>query len=475
MPASSLLPRNPWCSPTSSADMGERRAPARVRDMTEGSPLRLILAFAVPLFIGNIFQQVYSMVDTMVVGYHLGDSAIAAIGATSSLYSLVINFAGGLNNGYGIVVTQRFGSHNRKEMKQAIAGMMLLDVVVTLLLTVLSLTFLRPLMGFMNTPDALFDQSYAYISVICGGMLATMGYNMFASILRAMGNSRSPLYFLILSCLLNIVLDVLFVVVFEWGISGAAIATVLAQLVSAISCGIFVLSNYREFLPGREDFQVPMSMISTLLSTGFSMALMSSLVDGGSVIFQRANNVLGETFITAHAASRKILMIMLQPQATIAVATSTFVGQNWGAKNADRVQTGLKRSLGLELAWGLLGTALVWLFGSGLVRFTTGTSDPKIIQSAVLSLRIHFSMFPFLGVLFCLRNAMQAMGQKLVPVLSSCIELAMKILSANLLIPNLGFLGTCITEPITWVLMVLFLTVVYLHRRKTLFAALQTA
>lgn len=453
--------------------MAERHAPARVRDMTEGSPLRLILAFAVPLFIGNIFQQIYSMVDTMVVGYHLGDSAIAAIGATSSLYSLVINFAGGLNNGYGIVVTQRFGSHDRKEMKQAIAGMMLLDVVVTLLLTILSLTFLRPLMRFMNTPEALFDQSYAYISVICGGMLATMGYNMFASILRAMGNSRSPLYFLILSCILNIVLDLLFVVVFEWGISGAAIATVLAQLVSAVACGIFVLRNYREYLPGREDFRVPMSMISTLLSTGFSMALMSSLVDGGSVIFQRANNMLGEVFITAHAAARKILVIMLQPLATIAVATSTFVGQNWGAKNGTRVQTGLKHSLALELGWGLFGAAFVWLFGSGLVRFTTGTSDPEIIQSAVLSLRIQFSLFPFLGVLFCLRNAMQAMGQKLVPVLSSCIELTMKILSANLLIPSLGFLGTCVTEPSTWVLMALFLTVVYLSKRKKLFASLQ--
>lgn len=475
MPVSSPLPRSRWYSPTLFADMAEKRAPARVRDMTEGSPLRLILAFAVPLFIGNIFQQVYSMVDTMVVGYHLGDSAIAAIGATSSLYSLVINFAGGLNNGYGIVVTQRFGSHDRKEMKQAIAGMMLLDVVVTLLLTALSLAFLRPLMRFMNTPEALFDQSYAYISVICGGMLATMGYNMFASILRAMGNSRSPLYFLILSCILNIGLDLLFVVVFEWGISGGAIATVLAQLVSAVACGIFVLSNYRDYLPGREDFRVPMSMLSTLFSTGFSMALMSSLVDGGSVIFQRANNVLGEIYITAHAAARKILVIMLQPQATIAVATSTFVGQNWGAKNGTRVQAGLKRSLVLELGWGLFGAAFVWLFGSWLVRFTTGTSDPEIIRNTVLSLRIQFTLFPFLGVLFCLRNAMQAMGQKIVPVLSSCIELAMKILSANLLIPTLGFLGTCVTEPCTWVLMVVFLFIVYLSKRKKLFAALQTA
>lgn len=444
----------------------------RVRDMTEGNPLRLILAFAVPLFIGNIFQQVYSMVDTMVVGYHLGDPAIAAIGATYSLYSLVINFAGGLNNGYGIIVTQRFGAHSQKEMKQAIAGMMVLNTAAALVLTTLALTFLKPLMRFMNTPDSIFSQSYSYISIIYAGMIATIGYNMFAAILRAMGNSRSPLYFLIVSAILNILLDLLLVVAFDMGVAGAALATVLAQLVSALSCGIYLFRNYREYLPKREDFRIPGTILSALFSTGISMALMSSLVDGGSVIFQRANNVLGETYITAYTASRKLLIIMLQPQATIAVAASTFVGQNWGAGKAERIQAGLKQSLLLELAWGLFGTVFIWTLGSLLIRFTTGTSDPVIIEKAVLSLRIHFAMFPFLGLLFCIRHSMQAMGQKLAPVLSSCIELGMKILSASVLIPTFGFLGTCITEPITWVLMVVFLMIVYLTKRKKLFKSL---
>lgn len=442
--------------------------------MTAGDPARLILMFAIPLFIGNIFQQVYSMVDTMVVGYHLGDSAIAAIGATSSLYSLIINFAGGLNSGYGIVVTQRFGAHDRKAMKQAIAGMILLDGAVSITLSVLALTFLRPLMGFMNTPEAIFDQAHQYISVIAAGILATVCYNMFAAILRAMGNSRSPLYFLILSSLLNVVLDVLFVMVLELGVGGAAFATVLAQGVSALACGIYTWRNYREYLPEKEDFRVPKAMLGNLFSTGIAMALMSSLVDLGSVIFQRANNVLGEIFITAHAASRKILMIMLQPQITIAVATSTFIGQNWGAKKGERIQTGLKQAIWTELLWGFFASSLVYLLGAQLVRFTTGSSDPEMIGHAVLSLRIHFAMSPVLGVLFVLRNAMQSMGQKLVPVLSSCIELGMKILSASILIPRLGFLGTCMTEPITWGPMVLFLMSFYLTQRKKLFAPLYT-
>lgn len=449
-----------------------RRAPA-VLDMTQGKPLGLILRFAVPLFIGNFFQQLNSMADTMVVGHHLGDQALAAIGATASLFSLIINFAGGLNNGYGIIVTQRFGSHDTRQMKQAIAGMLVLNGAAALILTALALVFLKPLMVFMNTPAAVFDQAYGYMVIIFAGMAATMGYNLFAAILRAFGNSRSPLYFLILSSLLNIALDILFVMVFSMGIGGAALATVLAQAVSALLCGGYVLRNYREYLPGKADFRVSGDTLRSLFTMGISMALMSSLVDLGSVFFIRANNMLGEAMITAYAAGRKLLIIMIQPQATIAAANSTFIAQNWGARKPDRIRTALRQSLLLELGWSFFASAVIFLFGAGLIRLTTGTEDAQIISGAVTSLRIHFAMFPVLGLLFCIRTALQAMGQKLAPVLSSGIELGMKILSANLFIPRLGFLGTCITEPITWGLMVLFLSVVYLCRRKALFASLE--
>lgn len=450
--------------------MNAKKNQARVLVMTEGNALGLILRFAIPLFIGNIFQQVYNMVDTMVVGYHLGDQAIAAIGATSSLYSLVVNFAGGLNNGYGIIVTQRFGAHDKVEMKRAIAGMILLDIGIALTLSVVAISCLPWLMKFMNTPEAIFDQAHIYIAIIYGGLVVTVGYNMFAAILRAMGNSRSPLYFLILSSFLNIGLDLLFVVVFEWGIAGAAIATILAQCVSAVSCGIYTFRNYREYMPAKEDFKVPGRMLLDLFSTGFAVALMSCVVDMGNVLYQRANNLLGETIIAAHAASRKIITIMLQPLATLAFANSTFAGQNWGAKKYDRIQSSLKQVLLLEIGWGVIAAILIFLFGAQLVRFTTGTSDPEIISNAVMSLRIHLSMFPVLGVLFCVRHTMQSIGQKIAPVLSSCIELAMKIFSSSYLIPRLGFLGTCITEPITWCLMVIFLMTVYLSRRKKIFA-----
>jgi len=440
----------------------------RVRDMTQGSPIRLIIAFAIPLFIGNIFQQVYSMVDTMVVGYHLGDTGIAAIGATAALYSLLINFANGLNNGYGIIVTQRFGAHDWKKMRQAIAGMMILDAVICLSLTAVAVVFLRPLMVFLNTPDSVFDMAYTYIRIICLGIVTTIGYNMFASILRAMGNSRTPLYFLIFSSFLNIALDILFVAGFKLGIAGAAVATVLAQAVSAILCGIYVLRNYAEYLPRKEDFRVPVEMLKTLFSTGISMALMSCLVDCGSVIFSRANNLLGESYIAAHAAARKLLMMMIQPKASLSVANSTFVGQNWGAKKYDRIRETLRKVLLIEVLWGIFAAAVIYLFGGALVRFTTGTNDGDMIGYAVMSLRIHFATFPFLGVVFVMRHTLQAMGYKVIPICSSCIELGTKFLAASWLIPKIGFLGTCITEPVTWVIMAVFLVTFYLKKGSRL-------
>ena len=436
----------------------------RVRDMTQGSPIRLIIAFAIPLFIGNIFQQVYSMVDTMVVGYHLGDTGIAAIGATAALYSLLINFANGLNNGYGIIVTQRFGAHDWKKMRQAIAGMMILDAAICLSLTAVAVVFLRPLMAFLNTPDSIFDMAYTYIRIICLGIVTTIGYNMFASILRAMGNSRTPLYFLIFSSFLNIALDILFVAGFELGIAGAAAATVLAQAVSAILCGIYVLRNYAEYLPRKEDFRVPVEMLKILCSTGISMALMSCLVDCGSVIFSRANNLLGESYIAAHAAARKLLMMMIQPQASLSLANSTFVGQNWGAKKYDRIRETLRKVLLIEVLWGIFAAAVIYLFGGTLVRFTTGTNDADMISHAVMSLRIHFATFPFLGVVFVMRHTLQAMGYKVIPICSSCIELGTKFLAASWLIPKIGFLGTCITEPVTWVIMAAFLVTFFLKK-----------
>ena len=439
---------------------------AAVLDMTQGNAVKMILTFAIPLFIGNIFQQVYSMVDTMVAGYCLGDQAIAAIGATSSLYGLVIDLAWGLNSGFSLVVTQAFGAHDQGKLRKAIGGMMVLDGVITAVLTVLALLFLSPLMRLMNTPDSIFNQAYSYMAVIFAGMLATICYNMFAGILRAFGNSKTPLYFLIFSSLLNIALDLLFVAVFRMGVGGAALATIVSQAVSGILTGVYVYRTYREMMPKREDFRLEKKLTKELLSTGSAMAFMYSVISLGSVMFQGATNALGEGVIAAHTAARRIINILMQPLSTIMDASGTFVAQNWGAQKKRRIKETLRKVMAVEVAWGLFACLIVYLFGRTIIQFTTGTQNVDILDNAVLSLRIHFPFFPVLGVLLAMRVSMQSMGQKIAPVISSVIELCMKALSALWLIPAFGFVGTCVTEPITWVIMTAFLMVVYFVKTR---------
>lgn len=430
-------------------------------DMTQGNPVRHILVFAIPLFIGNIFQQVYNIVDTMVAGYNLGDSTIAAIGATSSLYGLLVNFAGGLNSGFGIVVARNFGAKDSRKLKSSIAAMVTLNTVITVLVSVAALVFLRPLMRGLNVPGTIFEEAYDYIVVIVAGMIATILYNMCAGILRAVGNSRTPLYFLILSSVLNLVLDVLFIMGLGWGVQGAAAATVIAESISALLAGGYILRHYRDILPRRQHFRFEGAFLREMLGTGFSMAVMLCVVDLGSVLYQRAINGLGDNLIVAHTAARKIIGILMMPLASIATANSTFVSQNFGARQYGRIEKSIRKVIGMEVCWGVLSCILVYIFGSLAVRFLTNTKDAEVIGNAVLSIRIHFICYPALGVLLALRTSLQAMGSKFVPVISSGFELAGKVAAGFVLIPAFGYIWVCLTEPVIWVVCMAFLIAVF--------------
>lgn len=434
-------------------------------DMTKGKPIRLILAFAIPLFIGNIFQQIYNIADTMIAGYNLGDSAIAAIGATSSVFSLLMNFASGLNSGYGIVVAQAFGAKDSDRLKKSIAVMLVLDLVITLILTVFSLLFLTPLLQLINIPDRIFTDAYAYIAIIIAGMLATILYNMLAGIMRAVGNSKTPLYFLILSCIINLSLDCLFIMGLGWGVQGAAAATVIAESSSAIFSGIYVIRKYREILPGKKHFHLEVPLLKEMVSAGFAMALMLCVVDIGSVVYQRAINELGEMLIVAHTAARKLIGIMMMPLASIATAFSTFTSQNWGAGKTERIRQTLKKVMAMEVGWGLFSCLAIFLLGGTAVQMLTGTTDSQVIDNAVVSLRLHFLCYPALGILLALRTSLQAIGQKIIPVIASSFELLVKVLAGIWLIPMLGYLCVCLTEPIIWNVCMLFLIISYCKQR----------
>lgn len=430
-------------------------------DMTEGKPVKLILKFAIPLFIGMLFQQVYNITDTMIVGYGLGENAVAAVGATSALYSVLINFANGLNSGYGIIISRAFGGKDWKKLRQGFAAMVILDVGITLVLTLVSLILLKPLLFWLDTPTEIFGQAYQYIAIILAGMITTIAYNMGAGFLRAVGNSRIPLYFLIVSCGLNIIMDLLFVLAFRMGVKGAAIATVIAQAISAWLCLSYIAKKYREFLPQKGEWKLSPALTGEMLSTGLSMGLMLSVFSIGSVFLQKAVNLLDEAIITAHTASRKVYELLMMPLATLSSANATFVGQNYGAKKHDRIYKALRQVMGMELLWSAVSVLVAWLMGGFLVQILIGTKDSFIIDNAVLNLRVCTLFFFPLGTLLVLRNTMQPMGYKISPVISSGIELGFKAVFSYAVVPQMGYLGVVITEPVIWVVCAIYLACVF--------------
>lgn len=420
------------------------------RDMTLGNPLRLILGFAIPLFLSNLLQQAYNIGDMMVTGYNLGDSAIAAIGATSSFYSLLVNFCWGLNGGYGIVVAQCFGSHDRARLRRSVAAMLVLNVVGAVVLTVTSLVTLRPAMAFLNTPPEIFDAAYSYVLIVCAGLFATLFYNALAGFLRAIGNSVAPLWFLLASCLVNLGLDLVLIAGLGFGIRASALTNVFGQLLATILCARYIWHHHKDLLPGREDFAFEGRLYFDMLTQGLSMAAMNCIYAVGSVILQRAINALGNTIIAAHASAQRVVMVLMMPLGTIASATSTFVGQNWGARKLDRIKEALAKSLALEVGWGIIACALVFALAEPMVVALTSTTDTGVLANAVMNLHVNFVFFPALGVLLCLRMAMQSMGHKIAPLFSSSLELVIKVASSLWVIPVHGYLAASFTEPITW-------------------------
>ena len=430
-------------------------------DMTSGNPIKKILLFAIPLFIGTMFQQVYNLVDTMIAGHNLGDSAVAAIGATSALYAVIIYFASGLNSGYGIIISRAYGEKNLPKLRKAVATMMVLDGAITAVLTAIVLPLLKVLLQVLDTPEDIFEDAYSYIFIIFAGMIVTIAYNMCAGFLQAVGNSRIPLYFLIVSCVINAGLDWLFIAKLSMGVQGAAYSTMIATFISAAACFVCIVVKFKEFLPGREDFRLEKGLTSEMLSTGLSMALMGSVFAFGSIILQRAINGLGTTLITAHTASRKAYEFLMMPMSTIATATATFVSQNFGAGKTDRITSTIKKVMGIELVWSVFSFAVAFFGGSTIIRMMLGTSDSSVISNGNMNLTVSTLMFFPLAVLLVMRVSMQSMGYKVFPVISSSIELVIKIIAAEVIIPAKGYMAVVFTEPVAWVLCALFLVMVY--------------
>lgn len=434
----------------------------RMVDMTVGSPLRLILTFAIPMFMGNIFQQLYNIVDTMIAGYALGDDVIAAISSTTQFSFLLIGFANGMNSGFGMLIARAFGNKEPEKVKHTVAMAFILNTVTTIIFTTIAVSLMRNMLYVLETPTEIFDDAYAYAIIIVAGLCSNLFFNMGAGLMSAVGNSIKPLVFLIISCFMNIGLDIVFVVVFDWEVAGLALATVIAQGASAFMCHAYVFKNYPELVPSKEHFKIDWKYLFDMFGTGLAMGFTSSIYAIGSVAMQRSINMLGTTYITANASARKLLSLGMQPLSTSASATATYAAQNYGAGKLDRVTKGFKQIILIGFAWTAVSTVFIYFAAPFLVKFMTGTTNAEIVANAHMFLKLNYPFYLALGPLFVLRLGLQALGVKIMPVISSLIELFGKLVAAAWFVPNFGFVAVCLTEPVLWVACAIWLAFSYM-------------
>lgn len=457
-----------------------------MKDLTNGRPVKLIVLFALPIFLGNIFQQMYSLADIIIIGQNLGNNSIAAVGATTPVVSLMFNIINGSITGFAIIVAKNFGAGDHDEMRRTIARMTVFAGSITAVIIVAATVFVEPLLHALDVSEEIFAEARSYLFIVACGLVVTLLYNFEAGILRAVGDSVIPLVILILSTFLNIGLDLLMVIVFKMGVVGAALATVTAQAISAAVCLVYLIKRRPFLLVGKKDFVFTAHSTAELLSAGFGMALMYSIVDIGSIVLQNGINGFREDMITAHTAARKIFSLLMMPYSSISATLVTYCSQNLGARKYSRIRKGIKDCMLIMLAWTTLAIALVFLGGHALVgMIVTDTDTPTgaaIADTAVLYLKWAVVFFYFLAVLLGLRSALQGLGKSLVPIICSVIELTWKIVTVVFMIPLFGgkngtvggtaeqiggYFGVVISEPIIWTVcavMIAIITAVTLYR-----------
>ena len=398
----------------------------------------------------------------------MGDNALVAIGASSTVNSLVLSFAWGLNGGFGIIIAQCFGAKDFKKLKKSVAISLSINVLFSLIVCIFGIFMSRPMLQALNTPAARLNEANSYISVILVFIIVPMLYNLEAVILRSLGDSKTPLYFLIFSSVLNIILDYVLIKFTQMGVKGAAVATVLAQLLSVILCFVVILKNFKIIRLKKNDFHFSASLFKNMMSAGMAMAVMNSIFSIGSIIMQGSINALGEDVIAAHLGSRKVAEMFMQPLVTIGTACSTFVGQNYGALKIGRIKASIKYSTIYSLIWSVFTFFILWFFGGQIARLVTGSASQVVFDNTQMYLRINAPFYFVLGLLFTLRFSIQSVDRKMPPIISSSMELASKIAAAYLFIPLWGYLGACIAEPLSWTLGAIYLLFVFKKEFKRL-------
>lgn len=441
-----------------------------VHDMTRGKPLKLLITFAIPLLIGNFFQQLYNMVDTIIVGQFLGKEALAAVGSTGAVTFLIIGFINGVAEGACIPIAQYFGAGDKENLRKCVGNIVYVYLSVVSVLTVVALVFNRPLLLLMQTPENIIDGAADYLTYMYAGMFATMLYNILAGLLRALGDSRSPLYFLIISAFLNVGLDIFFIVVVPLGVAGAAIATVISQLVSGILCIFYIKKKCPELFPSREELKFRWRFVKKMLFMGLPVALQYSITAIGSVVLQTAVNTLGSDAVAAMTVAGKIQNIVWMIMNSIGVALANYCGQNIGAGNVLRVRHGVRTAMIANFCvTAILGVTL-FNFGSYVSVLFIDASETAVISLVDEYIKINAVFYIFLSLIATFRNSIQGMGYSVPAMTAGVFELVGRTSIAFIFVGTYGYTAACIASPMAWILADILLIPLYIwvirHTRR---------
>ncbi len=433
------------------------------KDMTKGSPMKLILGFAVPLLCGLLFQQFYSMVDAVIVGKYLGVEALAAVGATGSVNFLIIGFCMGVCNGFAIPIAQEFGAGHEKNLHKYVANSVWLSLIFAVVMTILVVILCRPILQLMRTPENIIDGSYAYIVIIFAGIPVVYLYNMTAAVIRSLGDSRTPVFFLVMAALLNIVLDLLFIIVIPMGVAGAAVATVISQAVAGLCCLIYMRRKFSILKLTREEWRWDGFCASKLCGMGIPMGLQYSITAIGSVILQSAVNSIGSDAVASVTAANKLAMLIMCPFDAMGSTMATYGGQNVGAGQLERVDQGLKSCSLLGLLYSLVAVGIVYAAGNKMLLLFLDAGESAILSNATMFMRTTVLFYFPLALVNIVRFLIQGMGYSKLAVFAGAFEMLARGLAGFVLVPRFGFHAVCYANPLAWIFADNFLIPAYFY------------
>ena len=442
-----------------------------ITDMTKGSPLKHILLFSVPLLIGNVFQQLYNIADLVIVGRTLGVESFAAVGAVAPLFFLITFIIVGLTNGFAVVTGQRFGAKDIKGVRNSVVISTILSVIVTFIFSSIFALSMNYILKWMNVPDNIYHNAFWYVEIIIIGLIATTMYNMLASIIRALGDSKTPLYFLIIASLINIILALIFIIVFHMGVPGSAIAVILSQGISVILCTIFIKYKFPILRIHRNEWFIKFDKdfydsAYEHLKIGVPMAVQFSILGISILIIQSVCNSFGSNVIATMTAALRIEQIATLPMMSFGVALAAYVAQNFGARKFKRIRLGVIKTSTINIALSIVMAFVMRFWGTNIIGAFIGTATKEIINIAHSYLLISTIFYFFLGQIFIYRNALQGMGETVFPLLSSIAELVMRAFTAVYLAIKFGYIGMFYAGPIAWVSASTVLFLGYLYSIK---------